>query len=292
MATLTGPYRISTGYGPNGANAGPYQMAMVFGSARATYVPKSAYVANNSDADVSQYTISSGLLSAGSPATVATGAATPQAVAVDLAGRFAYVANNAASVSEYTIGAGAGALTAVSGSPISVGTKPQSVAVDPSGQFAYVADYTTGNVYEYTITQTGGSAGALISVSGNASIAAGTNPYSVAVDPAGRFVYVANYAGGVATLSTISEYSITQSGLTAGALTSIGTVPTGTLTAAQVVAVEPLGRWAYVAVNGGNVYAYTIDLTAGGLTLMEGRRGGEPSGHGLRPLGQVGLRGM
>ena len=95
---------------------------------------------------------------------------------------------------------------------------------------------------------------------------------------------MANYAGAVATLSTISEYLITQ---TTGALALIGTVPTGTLTAAQVVAVEPLGRWVYVAVNGGNVYAYSIDLTAGGLTLIGPAVGGaNPQGIAFDPLGR------
>ena len=174
-----------------------------------------------------------------------------------------------------------GALTAVPGSPVTVGTNPQAVAVDPSGRFAYLADYTTGFIYEYGINQI---TGALTAIAGHVSIAAGTNPYSVAVDPAGRFVYVANYAGAVATSSTISEYLITQ---TTGALGLIGTVPTGTLTAAQVVAVEPLGRWVYVAVNGGNVYAYSIDLTAGGLTLIGPAVGGaNPQGIAFDPLGR------
>jgi 6-phosphogluconolactonase (cycloisomerase 2 family) len=286
LTALTAPYRISTGYGPNGANAGPYQMAMMFGSSRATYVPKYAYVADNNSSSASQYTINpaTGVLSAQSPATAVAGT-NPLAVVADPFGRFAYVANyTSGNVSEYTIAAGA--LTAVAGSPLLVGTNPQAVAVDPSGQFAYVADYTTGNVYEYTITQTGGSAGALTPILLNTSIAAGTNPYSIAVDPAGRFVYVANYAGGAATSSTISEYAITQ---TTGALGLIGTVPTGTLTAAQVVAVEPMGRWAYVAVNGGTVYAYAIDLTAGGLVtpaIGSIAGGANPQAIAFDPLGR------
>ena len=92
-------------------------------------------------------------------------------------------------------------------------THPQAVAVDPSGQFAYVADYT-GNTYEYKITQPpAAGAGALTSIAGNTSISAGTNPYSVAVDPAGRFAYVADYAGGA-----IYQYTIDPNTHT-GALT-------------------------------------------------------------------------
>jgi DNA-binding beta-propeller fold protein YncE len=274
LTILAAPWAISTRFGPT-VNPGPYQMAMMFGSSRATYVPQYAYVANSSDPTVSGFSIQAGgTLTAvgGSPFTAGT---SPRAVAVDPSGQFAYVSNyTAGGINEYTISAG---VLAANGT-IAAGTNPQAVAVDPSGRFAYVANYTAGGVNEYTIT-----AGAL---SANGTIAAGTNPYSVAVDPAGRFVYVANYAGGVATSSTISEYAITQ---TTGALGLIGTVPTGTLTAAQVVAVEPLGRWAYVAIAAGGVYAYSIDLTAGGLTVIGGApvaSGANPQGIAFDPLGR------
>ena len=155
----TAPWKISTGYttlaspGP----AGPYQMAMMFGSSRTTYVPKFAYAANYTDGTVSGFSIqAAGALTgvAGSPFPAG---ANPQAVAADPFSRFAYVANyTAGNISEYTIGAGA--LASIVGSPEAAGTHPQAVAVDPSGQFAYVADYTTatGGIYQYTITQTTG----------------------------------------------------------------------------------------------------------------------------------------
>jgi DNA-binding beta-propeller fold protein YncE len=268
LALITAPYKISTGYGAGLGPPGPYQMAMMFGSSRATYVPKYAYVANNNSPSASQFTIdpATGFLSGGATATTGT---TPQAVATDPFGRFAYVVNNGSTnVSQYTIGL-TGVLTPDTPATQAAGTSPQAVAVDPSGRFAYVADGTTdNNVSQYTINQITG----VLSVP--ATIGAGTGPYSVAVDPAGRFVYVANN-----TSANISEYAITQ---TTGALSAVAGSPVGgavPLTAAQVVAVEPLGRFAYVALSTGSVYAYSIDLTAGGLTVI----GGAPVATGLNP---------
>src|SRR5260370_29334853 len=119
-------------------------------------------------------------------------------VAVDPSGRFAYAASNAFSVGEtgnvfmYTINATTGALTSIG--TIAAGIDPASVAVDPFGRFAYVANAElfggiggTGNVSMYTIDVT---TGALTSIG---TIAAGSNPVSVAVDPSGKFAYVSNF---------------------------------------------------------------------------------------------------
>jgi hypothetical protein len=54
-------------------------------------------------------------------------------------------------------------------------------------QFAYVANFLSNNVSAYSI----GSSGALTPIPGS-PFAAGFNPSSVAVDPMGRFAYVAN----------------------------------------------------------------------------------------------------
>jgi 6-phosphogluconolactonase len=52
------------------------------------------------------------------------------------------------------------------------------------------------------------------------TIAAGTGPISVAVDPAGKFAYVTNSGS-----NDVSMYTINA---TTGALTSIGTIAAGT----------------------------------------------------------------
>ena len=63
----------------------------------------------------------------------------PASVAVDPAGKFAYVTNSDSNdVSMYTIDATTGALASIG--TIAAGTGPVSVAVDPAGKFAYVTN--------------------------------------------------------------------------------------------------------------------------------------------------------
>jgi 6-phosphogluconolactonase len=82
------------------------------------------------------------------------------------------------------------------------------------------------NVAMYTIDAT---TGALASIG---TIAAGTVPVSVAVDPAGKFAYVptANYG----SAGSVSMYAINA---TTGALASMGTIAAGT--GPVSVAVDP-----------------------------------------------------
>ena len=98
------------------------------------------------------------------------------------------------------------------------------------------------------------STGALTSI--GAAVASGAGPQSVAVDPTGRFVYVANYGA-----ATVSMYSINAS---TGALTSIGAaVASGA--GPYGVAVDPTGRFVYVANYGAStVSMYVISNFMGG----------------------------
>jgi YVTN family beta-propeller protein len=210
------------------------------------------------DSSVSMYTVNSTTGALTSIGMIAAGTG-PASVAVDPAGKFAYVANSYSNdVSMYTIDATTGALASIG--TIAAGTLPVSVAVDPAGKFAYVAnwtgDNTDGSVSMYTIDAT---TGALISIG---SIAAGTSPFSVAVDPAGRFAYVANW--GDNTDGSVSMYTIDA---TTGALTPTGTIATGL--APTSIAIHPSGKFAYVTNSGSNsVSMYNIDGATGALTLI------------------------
>jgi len=78
-------------------------------------------------------------------------------VAVDPAGKFAYVTNYGSNeVSMYIIDATTGALASIGN--IAAGTGPFSVAVDPAGKFAYVVNFSSNDVSMYTID---GATGAL-----------------------------------------------------------------------------------------------------------------------------------
>ena len=217
--------------------------------------------------------------------TITTGAVDPQSIAVDPAGKFAYVASSGCNggaggyVSMYTINPTTGALASI-GPPVPSNDEfTDSVTVDPSGKFAYVAssgdvwDIDFGSISTYTINPT---TGALTSTAGgiNATGINGTPEFfnSVAVDPSGKFAYAADGgafpAGSFGGSSNVSMYAISS---TTGALTSIGMVTAGQPVS---VAVDPSGKFAYVANENdapgpaGNVSMYTINATTGGLTFI------------------------
>lgn len=224
-------------------------------SGRFAYVAGGGFVASGGGSDdqsnVGMYTIdaTTGVLT--SVGTITTGA-DPVGLAVDPAGKFAYVVNDnaAGSVSMYTINATTGVLTSIG--TITTGADPVAVVVDPAGKFAYVTNSGSNDVSMYTIDAT---TGALTSIG---TIAAGTNPIALAVDPSGKFTYVTNFGS-----NDVSMYTINS---TSGALTLIGTVAAGM--GPSSIAVQPSGTIAYVTNSGSNeVSTYSIGST-GVLTLI------------------------
>jgi 6-phosphogluconolactonase len=209
--------------------------------------------------------------------TITTGAVDPQSIAVDPAGKFAYVLNGgcgggvSAYVSMYTINATTGALASI-GPPVptyDISAYPGSVTVDPSGKFAYVTNPgdvwapDDGSVAMYTINATTGALTSTGTINGNCPGLC--FPSSVVVDPSGNFAYVASGGGGFPY--DVAMYTING---TTGALTSIGSTATGTDPAS--IAVDPSGKFAYVVNenvgSAGNVSMYTIDATTGALASM------------------------
>jgi YVTN family beta-propeller protein len=134
--------------------------------------------------------------------------------------------------------------------------RPTSVAVapDPSGQFGkfvYVANSGSDTISMFTIDA---ATGALTSAG---TIAAGTDPGSVAVHPSGKFIYVVNTGS-----NNVSMYAIEAA---TGVLTSTGTVPAAVNP--WSVTVHTSGKFAYVANAGSNsVSMYAIDAATGVLT--------------------------
>jgi 6-phosphogluconolactonase len=234
---------------------------------------KFAYVANNFSNNVSGFTIDSttGALTeiTGSPFTPVS---QPTSVAVDPSGKFVYVANAGSNtVSGFKIES-TGALTEITGppaSPFSVGTNPRSVAVDPSGKFVYVANSGSHNVSGFTIDSTTGALTAIIGPPASPFTVpgrGGPQPRSMAVDPSGKFVYVA-----IQNKNNVSGFTIAPG---TGALTAFTGSPPTTGLFPHSVAVDPSGKFAYVANQSGGaigtVSGYTIDSTTGALTEITG----------------------
>ena len=208
--------------------------------------------------------------------TITPGAVDPQSIAVDPAGKFAYVASAGCDaqgfVSMYTINPTTGALTSI-GPPVPSNDElTDSVTVDPSGKFAYVTssgdvwDIDFGSIVTFSINPT---TGALTPTTGGI-IASGVNGApeffnSMAFDPSGKFAYAADGGafpeGSFGGDSNVSMYTVNS---TTGALTSTGVIAAGTSPAS--VAVDPTGKFAYTANFGSNdVSMYTIDATTGAL---------------------------
>jgi 6-phosphogluconolactonase len=207
--------------------------------------------------------------------TITTGGVGPQSIAVDPTGKFAYVANEGCgdstfgNMSLYTIDPTTGALASI---PPPVPTHDEgarSVTVDPFGKFAYVANWgegdTAGSISAYTFNATTG----VLTYTGttNGACPGLCAPWSVAVDPTGKFAYAANEGSFAPT--DVSMFTVDA---TTGALTSIGTIATGGR--AIFVATDPAGKFAYVANksdppgSAGNVSMYTINAATGALTSI------------------------
>ena len=207
--------------------------------------------------------------------TITTGAIDPQSIAVSRSGKFAYVANTGCSdafagyVSMYTINLTTGALTSI-GPPVDSNDEgAHSVTVEPFGRFVYVANWgegdTAGSISTYTINATTGALSSTGMVIGTCPGLCA--PWSVVVDPSGKFAYVANEGGFAPT--TVSMYTIDA---TTGALTSMGTVAAAGRAISLVL--DPLGKFAYVATQSdppglaGDVSMYAINASTGGLTSI------------------------
>jgi len=99
--------------------------------------------------------------------------------------------------------------------------------------------------------------------------AGGVGPTSMAVDPTGKFAYVANEGCPDAFASNVSMYTVDTS---SGLLTSVGPPVTTGDFGADSVAVDPSGKFAYATNWGegntaGSLSMYTMNPTSGALTF-------------------------
>lgn len=181
---------------------------------------------------------------------------------------FTYVANTIdGTISTYTNDSSTGLLRSNGFYDVGLNMKPTALAIDPTGSFLFVAESNNHYVFTFQIQTPGNlnQAGKLIK--NVTQVSSPGNPWAIAVEPSGKFVYVAdnNLNGG------ISAFSITNSGTNTGALTAIGT-PVLAGSYPDALAVDPSGKYLYVSNYGGivgSVSAYTIDV-AGGLTPIAG----------------------
>jgi 6-phosphogluconolactonase len=225
------------------------------------------YCANQSENDISLFTINSSIGSLQEVLPRTTTGLTPVAMVMDSAGNYLFVLNELSSnISVYSINSSTGALSAITGSPFSTFNNPYSLAITPSGKFLYVLNPNLTSVIAYTV-----SSGVLQPIAGLPALV-GNGPRAITVDPAGTFVYVTNSAD-----NTVSVLGINSS---SGALTLLGTFATGT-TPTSVAALDP---YLYVAnLGSSNISVFTVTPGTGVLTEITS----SPFNAGTAPLFEV-----
>ena len=166
--------------------------------------------------------------------------------ATPVANAFLYATDfNDGMISAFKRNSNTGSLSFIAKQSAGADKGPVGVAVTPQNNFVYVANASDGDVYEYSIDQTG-TLGNLTSVG---KIASGVIPQLVAIDSSGKFVYVTN-----AGSQTVAEYSINSDGTLSlvDTLTGFTGKPFGIVT-------HPSAALAYVADNtAGVIYAFSI----------------------------------
>lgn len=234
----------------------------LFGGSLTSYYPRFGFAANSGDKTLSVYLID-GLSGQWRPHGYVMTGAMPVAVTADLAGRYVFVANNTdGTVSAYTINASTGQLSPA-GSAFTVGTTPAALTLDNAGKFLYVANGGSDDVSAFKVSSNGTVT--LI----NCGIGAGCHganfmadaaPAALAVDPSGKFLYVANSG-----TNNVSAYTIDP---VTGALTNVGS-PFTAGAGPRDLAVSPDGKFLYVVNHGSNdVSAFSIDAITGALATV------------------------
>lgn len=221
------------------------------------------YVANpgvggTTEDDISLFTSASdGVLTEVTPRTpLGSSASQPQLLVMDPGGAFLYAMNGGSNnISVFSINSGTGALTQVANSPFSIGLPPLNMQVTPSGNFLYVsvaggvAGSNNGSIAAFSV-----NSGALTLV--GLTSTAGVNPYGLAIDHSGTYLYASNYGS-----NSIAVFTIGSS----GSLSQVqGSPINNNYSAPYAMIFDPSGKYLYVANQGSNnVAAYSI--TSAGL---------------------------
>jgi 6-phosphogluconolactonase (cycloisomerase 2 family) len=220
--------------------------------------PQFAYAANTIGS-ISEYTVAAtGALSPiGTYPTISSG---PYSIAVDPSGQYVYVGNIRGGVEAYLIDQASGALAEIAGSPSADVHTPSAIAVDPTSRYVYVANTyggTTnqGSVSAYTIDA---ATGALTEISGS-PYAVNYNPGSIAVDPAGKFVFLDGSSG---------EVGFAIDGATGALMPDTdSSLPPGTIgTGISFNPTQPFAYSTYNSTGRVGLASYSVDTNTGALS--------------------------
>jgi 6-phosphogluconolactonase (cycloisomerase 2 family) len=258
---------------------GPASMAFTVGKNPLSITPTFAYAAGAGASDVGAYTVNpaSGALTETNGSPFTTDGASISVVAHP-SGKFLYVADYwTYKLSSYSIDSNTGALTPAPGSPYAspaANSGPYEVLPEPSGRFLYMTNGYDSLLGMAVDTDTG----ALASSSWNPVKITSSTPWGpdgFALDPAGRFLFVADSSGGAISGFQINpaDGSLTEvpgSPLTLGL--QMGNYP-------EKLSTDPSGKYLYVPVRcaywaqicpNNALFGFAIDAGDGHLTALQG----------------------
>lgn len=195
---------------------------------------------------------------AGTPLAVGGG---PLGLAAHPMADFLYVAT-ASGIAIFAIDPASGALTAAG--DVSPPNGLEFGAISPDGRRYYQTLSSVDQVEPFAVDA---ATGALTPLSAGPA-ATEAFPRAIAIDPAGKFLYVAISDPGTDTSTTVDGFLIDPS---TGALTKMPTSPFQVATTPDSIAIDPSGRFLYVSCSNSNVIgAFTIDPDAGTLSAIQG----------------------
>jgi YVTN family beta-propeller protein len=178
----------------------------------------------------------------------------PFGLSFDHGGRHMYVSNWFGGVFGFNVSANDGALSPIAGSPFPAkGNVPTSLWMAPAGRFAYVTNYSSHDITPYTVDDASGAltvGETFWARPGPRALAFVAGDRPVEFEP--QSVYVANSAD-----NTLTAYRVNATGVP----TATATAPTGA--DPRAVAVDPLGRFVYVANGSGTISVYRFDPAVG-----------------------------
>jgi len=187
-----------------------------------------------------------------------------------------------------------GSLTTIHGSPFAAQQGPSAIVINPAHTFAYVSNANSNTITGYSFDLNG-------SMIPNGSQNTGPNPVALAIDSAGKFLFVANQ--GTAAPSFAPGYLSVFSIGADGTLTSVQAhVPLPALQcptpqefscpAPVALAVTPTSSFVYVTDQTQNLlFTFAIDPSSGSLTpdpsLPAVPTGTAPSGLAMNSAGTL-----
>jgi 6-phosphogluconolactonase len=249
--------------------SGPWSLALTTNTAAAMPAMPEVYAARGKDGLAQLVADKSGLQPRHAVAT--PGVATAVAVAPN--GRFAYALDGPqASLATFAVAADSGDLALVPGGVVPTGRQPSDMAIDVNGWYLYVTNAADRTLSVYYLDP---KSGIPRPVRGS-PFATGRHPVAVTLDPAARYAFVVNRDA-----ENISVYrymnSVTPLIFEARKYGS----PFATGKEPMALAVEPTGKYAYVANAGSNdISAYRIQRKTGALSALPG----SPFKAGKRPV--------